>query len=70
MEQAAQVLGISLATAHRFWAKSALQDWLRVWSRKNHSLLADFGAVRDYPNLEEILKEIYQRRGRPETEEG
>jgi excisionase family DNA binding protein len=50
--------------------KSALQDWLRVWPRKNRSLLAHLGAVRDDPYLEEMLTEIYQRRGRPETEEG
>jgi excisionase family DNA binding protein len=49
--------------------KSALQDWLRVWPRKNTGLLAHLGAVRDDPYLEEMLTEIYQRRGRPETEE-
>ena len=50
--------------------KSALQDWLRVWPRNNQSLLAHLGAVRDDPYLEEMLTQIYQRRGRPETEEG
>jgi excisionase family DNA binding protein len=50
--------------------KSALQDWLRVWPRRNQSLLAHLGAGRDDPYLEEMLTEIYQRRGRPETEEG
>ena len=50
--------------------KSALQDWLRLWPRYNQSLLAHLGAVRDDPYLEEMLTQIYQRRGRPETEEG
>jgi excisionase family DNA binding protein len=49
--------------------KSALQDWLRVWPRQNQSLLAHLGAARDDPYLEEMLTEIYQRRGRSETEE-
>jgi excisionase family DNA binding protein len=50
--------------------KSALQDWLGLCPRKNQSLLAHLGGVRDDPYLEEMLTEIYQRRGRPETEEG
>jgi excisionase family DNA binding protein len=50
--------------------KPALQDWLKAASRMNQGLLAHLGAVRNDPYLEEMLKEIYQRRGRPETEEG
>jgi excisionase family DNA binding protein len=50
--------------------KSALQEWLSAPARTNQGLLAHLGAVRDDPYLEELLKEIYQRRGRPETEGG
>jgi excisionase family DNA binding protein len=50
--------------------KSALQDWLRSPPRRNRGLLAHLGAVRNDPYLEELLQEVYQRRGRPEAEEG
>lgn len=50
--------------------KSALQDWLKASPRLNQGFLAHLGAVRNDPYLEELLKEVYQRRGRTETEEG
>ncbi len=50
--------------------KAALQDWLKAPFPKKQGLLAHLGAVRNDPYLEAMLKEIYQRRGRPETEEG
>jgi excisionase family DNA binding protein len=56
-----------LGTDWRF-LRSALRDWLRV--RRNHGLLAQLGAASEDPYLEEMLTEIYQGRGRPETEEG
>src|SRR5262245_45640449 len=51
--------------------KSALQDWLRCPPPTG----ADFwrtqlGAFKDDPHLDEMLREIYDRRGRPMTEEG
>jgi excisionase family DNA binding protein len=49
--------------------KLALQRWLATASCRK-GLLSQLGAARDDPYLEEMLKEIYQRRGRPETEEG
>src|SRR5438874_2048380 len=49
--------------------KPALQDWLKT-GPANKGLLQLAGAAKDDPYLEEMLKEIYQGRGRPETEEG
>jgi excisionase family DNA binding protein len=49
--------------------KIALQRWLGAAQGKT-GLLSQLGAAKDDPYLEEMLKEIYQRRGRPETEEG
>jgi excisionase family DNA binding protein len=51
--------------------KSALQDWLRspVPRPSKQALLAMIGSWKDDPDLDEILKEIYQRRGRPMTED-
>ena len=49
--------------------KSALQSWLSAPSAPR-GLLAELGKVKDDPYLEEMLKDIYARRGRPETEEG
>ncbi len=53
--------------------KEAIRDWLRTppktpdkegfWERQ-------FGALKDDPYLEDMLEEIYRRRGRPMTEEG
>jgi excisionase family DNA binding protein len=50
--------------------KAALQDWLRAAPGRNRGILAHLGAVRNDPYVEELLKEVYQRRGRPETEAG
>jgi excisionase family DNA binding protein len=50
--------------------QSALQEWLKTPSRRNQGLLAHLGAARNDPHLEELLEEVYQRRGRPETEAG
>lgn len=51
--------------------KSAVQDWLRVPPPKpsKEAVLARIGSWKDDPYLDEELKEIYQRRGRPMTED-
>jgi excisionase family DNA binding protein len=53
--------------------KAAIQDWLRtgvppVQSNKE-AWLALAGIWKDDPQVEQDLKEIYQRRGRPMTED-
>jgi excisionase family DNA binding protein len=47
--------------------KSALQDWLRTPSPQpsKEAVLARIGSWKDDPHIEEELREIYQRRGRP-----
>jgi len=54
------------------FSKSALQDWLRTPPPRpsKEALLGCIGAWRDDPDLEEMLEEIYKRRGRPMTEKG
>jgi len=51
--------------------KSALQDWLRnpPPSGKD-ALLAMAGAFKNDPFLDEIVRDAYQKRGRPMTENG
>ncbi len=52
--------------------KTALQDWLSVAPPAGPSLemlLARAGSWKDDPDLDEMLKEIYKRRGRPMTED-
>lgn len=54
--------------------KSAIQQWLATAeptpeSRKA-AQLAVAGAWKDDPNLEDMVEEIYRRRGRPITEDG
>ena len=52
--------------------KSALQRWLAGVPRKaikNAFWESHFGALAGDPYLEEMLQEIYERRGRPEAEE-
>jgi excisionase family DNA binding protein len=53
--------------------KTAIQDWLRTGpppKPSKEALLAAIGSWKDDPYLEEMLKEIYRKRGRPMTEEG
>ena len=52
--------------------KSALQGWLGAppQPRKKPFWETHFGALKDDPYLEEMLAEIYRKRGRPETEDG
>lgn len=47
--------------------KTALQAWLGVPAGRK-GLLAQLGKAEDDPYLEEMLAEIYRRRGRPEVE--
>jgi len=50
--------------------KPAVDCWLGTPAAPNKRNVWDtFGAMKDDPYLEEMLKEIYRRRGRPETEE-
>jgi excisionase family DNA binding protein len=62
--------GRLVGTEWRF-LKSALQDWLRTPPPKpsKEAVLARVGSWKDDPYLEEMLKEIYKQRGRPETED-
>ena len=57
--------------------KSALQDWLRVVPEavlsaraSNQRLLEMAGTWKDDPTIDDLLKGIYERRGRPMIEEG
>jgi excisionase family DNA binding protein len=51
--------------------KSAIQDWLRSPPPKGskEGIWALAGAWKDDPHLEEMLKEIYRKRGRPMSED-
>jgi hypothetical protein len=51
--------------------KATLQDWLKTPERPtgNQALLAMAGKFKDDPDLEEIVREAYRRRGRPITED-
>ncbi|MBV9125912.1 MAG: helix-turn-helix domain-containing protein, partial [Planctomycetes bacterium] len=62
--------GRQVGTEWRF-LKSAIQDWLsRPLPRPGkEAQLAVAGAWKDDPDVEEELRDIYQRRGRPMTEE-
>ena len=59
--------GRQVGETWRFF-KPALQHWLGSSSRKK-GLLSHAGAAKDDPYLDEMLKDIYARRGRPETEQ-
>ncbi|SRR6266849_4739019 len=48
--------------------KAALQAWLGL-APAQRGLLSHIGALKDDPFREEMLQEVYARRGRPETEE-
>jgi excisionase family DNA binding protein len=62
--------GRMVGTEWRF-LKSALQEWLRSppAPSSQEALRSLIGAWKDDPYLDEMLQEIYRRRGRPETEE-
>ena len=51
--------------------KTALQDWLRtpVLQPGKEAMLSRIGSWKDDPYLDEMLKEIFKKRGRP-TEDG
>jgi excisionase family DNA binding protein len=51
--------------------KSAIQSWLSTPRTKESrkDIWAAAGSWKDDPYLEEMLKEIYRKRGRPMTEE-
>ncbi len=48
--------------------KAALQDWLRSPVIQKQRLMELAGAWKDDPYLDEMLKQIYDERGRPMTE--
>ena len=58
--------GRKFGSEWRFF-KSALQHWLGNPPRQG--LLRHVGKIKDDPYLEDMLKDIYARRGRSETEE-
>jgi excisionase family DNA binding protein len=63
--------GRQVGEDYRF-LKAAVQDWLRAPASavdKQAFWQTHFGALKGDPYLEEMLKETYQQRGRPETEE-
>jgi hypothetical protein len=54
--------------------KTALQQWLTVSQpteeMRKAAQMAAAGSLRDDPDLEDMVEEIYRRRGRPITEDG
>jgi excisionase family DNA binding protein len=62
--------GRQFGTEWRF-LKSAIQDWLKTPPKpgSREAVLSTIGAWKDDPYVEEELKEIYRKRGRPMTEE-
>ena len=54
------------------FSRTAIQDWLRTPPEPStrESLLALAGSWKDDPDVDDMLKEIYRRRGRPMTEDG
>ena len=54
------------------FSKTALDLWLRTppGPSTKESLLALAGVWKDDPHVDDMLAEIYRRRGRPMTEEG
>ncbi|HJT78462.1 MAG TPA: helix-turn-helix domain-containing protein [Gemmataceae bacterium] len=65
--------GRMVAGEWRFF-KTALQQWLShsepTEEMRKAAQLAGAGSMRDDPDLEDIVEEIYRRRGRPITEDG
>ena len=63
--------GRQLGLEWRF-LKAALQDWLKTPAPHGSAegIWALAGAWKDDPHVEEMLKDIYRKRGRPMTEEG
>jgi excisionase family DNA binding protein len=61
--------GRFVGTEWRF-LKSALQGWLSVPMPKpsKEAVLSAIGSMKDDPDMDEMLKEIYKQRGRPMTE--
>jgi excisionase family DNA binding protein len=60
-----------LANEWRF-LKAAIQQWLSnpPPQGSKEAILAVAGAWKDDPDLEDMVEEIYRRRGRPITEDG
>ena len=54
--------------------KTAIQQWLSVsqptWEMRKAAILAAAGSFKDDPDLEDIVEDIYRKRGRPITEDG
>jgi excisionase family DNA binding protein len=71
---AAQGLPGRLVGSEWRFLKTALQQWLSVSQptdeMRKAALLAAAGSLRDDPDLEDMVEEIYRRRGRPITEDG
>ena len=68
MVERADLPGRKVGTQWRFF-RPALQNWLGTPARTKKGILAHIGAFKDDPTLLDMLKEIYQQRGRPMTEE-
>jgi len=62
-----QLPGRQFGAEWRF-AKAAIQTWLSQPPRKR-GILRHIGAIKDDPYMEEMLREIYKQRGRPEVPE-
>ncbi len=50
------------------FSKAALQAWLGA-ARRKRGILDHIGRIEDDPYAQEMLREIYTRRGRPEYEQ-
>jgi hypothetical protein len=65
--------GRCIAGEWRF-LKSAVQHWLATasptWETRKAAILELAGKYKEDPDLEEIVKEAYRRRGRPISERG
>src|SRR5262245_2864831 len=63
-----QLPGRRFDSEWRFY-KAALQHWLSAPAKKRGSILDHAGEIKDDPYFEEMLREIYKERGRPEVPE-